>query len=126
MALFCLSWYGGYDDRAPGGAELHDVAIEVLVPVEDQSPIEIDKPLDHKSENLDTLFEYRVRPTNLNETTIFKIRSEVNHIYENFYITMIYRNADPEIIGWSYGSKPKFLSRLFWPRSYISTKPSAL
>ena len=73
------------DDRAPGGAELHDVAIEVLVPVEDQSPIEIDKPLDHKSENLDTLFEYRaIGLRNLNETTIFKVRSEVNRYLREF------------------------------------------
>lgn len=43
------------DERAPGGAELHDVSVEVLVPVKDEPPIEIDKPLDHKSENLDTL-----------------------------------------------------------------------
>jgi len=31
------------DDRAPGGAELHDVKVEVIVPVTDESPIEISK-----------------------------------------------------------------------------------
>jgi nondiscriminating aspartyl-tRNA synthetase len=66
------------DERAPGGAELHDVTIEVLVPVTAESPIEIDKPLDHKSENLDTLFEHRVIGLrNLNETAIFKIQASV-------------------------------------------------
>src|SRR3990167_7407986 len=32
------------DKRAPGGAEIHDPEIEVLVPVTDEPPIEIDKP----------------------------------------------------------------------------------
>lgn len=66
------------DERAPGGAELHDVVVEVLVPVTDEPPIEIDKPLDHKSENLDTLFEHRVLGLrNLQETAIFKIQAAV-------------------------------------------------
>lgn len=66
------------DERAPGGAELHEVAVEVLVPVTDEPPIEIDKPLDHKSENLDTLFEHRVVGLrNLQETAIFKIQASV-------------------------------------------------
>ena len=57
------------DERAPGGAELHDAKIEVIVPVVDAPPVEIDKPLDHKPENLDTLFEYRpVGLRNLQET----------------------------------------------------------
>jgi len=66
------------DERAPGGAELHEVTVEVLVPVTSESPIEIDKPLDHKSENLDTLFEHRVVGLrNLRETAIFKIQAGV-------------------------------------------------
>src|SRR5664279_4228939 len=48
------------DERAPGGAELHDVKVTVEVPVVDEPPIEVDKPISHKSEHLDTLFENRV------------------------------------------------------------------
>lgn len=66
------------DERAPGGAELHDVTVNVVVPVTDEPPIEIDKPLDHKSENLDTLFEHRVIGLrNLQETNIFRIQAAV-------------------------------------------------
>lgn len=66
------------DERAPGGAELHDAKIEVIVPVVDAPPVEIDKPLDHKPENLDTLFEYRpVGLRNLQETAILKIQATV-------------------------------------------------
>ena len=64
------------DERAPGGAELHDVTLEIMVPVTDEPPIEIDKPISHKSENLDTLFDYRVlNLRNLQEQKIFKIRA---------------------------------------------------
>lgn len=66
------------DERAPGGAELHEVTVEVLVPVTDEPPIEIDKPLDHKSENLETLFENRVIGLrNIREANIFKIQAGV-------------------------------------------------
>lgn len=66
------------DERAPGGAELHEPKLEVIVPVTDEPPIEIDKAISHKSENLDTLFEYRVlNVRNLQEQKIFKIRASL-------------------------------------------------
>ena len=75
------------DERAPGGAELHDVTVEVLVPVTDEPPIEIDKPISHKSENLDTLFDYRVlNIRNLQEQKIFKIRASLTR-YLREYLT---------------------------------------
>ncbi|HVA11063.1 MAG TPA: aspartate--tRNA(Asn) ligase [Candidatus Dormibacteraeota bacterium] len=64
------------EPRAPGGAELHDAKLTVLVPVTDEPPIEVDKPIQHKAENLDTLFEHRVlNLRNLQEQKIFKIRA---------------------------------------------------
>src|SRR3954469_17849077 len=60
------------EQRAPGGAELHDAKLTILVPVTDEPPIEIDKPLSHKPDNLDTLFEYRsIGLRNLQEMAIF-------------------------------------------------------
>lgn len=75
------------DERAPNGAEIHEPKITVEVPVEDEPPIEIDKPIDHKPENLDTLFEYRTYGLrNLQETAIFKIQSKITQsIREYFY-----------------------------------------
>jgi nondiscriminating aspartyl-tRNA synthetase len=68
------------EPRAPGGAELHDAALEVLVPVTDEPPIEIDKPLSHKPDNLDTLFEYRALGLrNLQEQKVFRIRASLLH-----------------------------------------------
>lgn len=73
------------DERAPGGAELHDVTIEVQVPVTEEPPIEVDKPINHKSENLDTLFEYRVlNVRNVQEQKIFKIRASITRYIRDY------------------------------------------
>ena len=75
------------DERAPGGAELHDPEITVLVPVTDEPPIEIDKPISHKSEHLDTLFDPELRPLNLRnlqEQKIFKIRASLTSTFVTF------------------------------------------
>ncbi len=71
--------------RAPGGVELHEVTVEVTVPVTAEMPIEIDKPLSHRSDNLDTLFEYRALGLrNLDESRVFKIRSELLRLIREF------------------------------------------
>lgn len=82
------------EDRAPGGAEIHNPKITVLVPVTDETPIEIDKPLGHKPENLETLFDNRaIGLRNLQETAIFKIQSEIcksirDYFYQNDFTEM--------------------------------------
>ena len=73
------------DERAPGGAELHDVTVEVISAVTEEPPIEIDKPILHKSENLDTLFEHRVlNLRNLQEQSIFRIRADMTHYIREY------------------------------------------
>ncbi|MDQ5972150.1 MAG: nondiscriminating aspartyl-tRNA synthetase [Patescibacteria group bacterium] len=73
------------EPRAPGGAELHDPELTILVPVTDEPPIEIDKPIQHKAENLDTLFEYRaLNVRNLQEQKIFKIRASLNQYIREY------------------------------------------
>lgn len=73
------------ESRAPGGAELHDPEITVEVPVTNESPIEIDKPLSHKPENLDTLLDNRVIGLrNLREQAIFKIQAEVKEAFRQY------------------------------------------
>ncbi len=66
------------EPRAPGGAELHEPKLEIQVPVEDEPPIEIDKPLGHKPENLDTLFDNRaIGLRNLQERAVFEVQATV-------------------------------------------------
>lgn len=73
------------DDRAPGGAEIHDPKLTIDVPVTEVPPIEIDKPIDHKPENHDTLFDYRpVNIRNLTEQSIFRIRARLNKEIRRF------------------------------------------
>lgn len=92
--VLALSGVVTADERAPGGAELHDVTVEVMVPVTDEPPIEIDKPISHKAENLDTLFEYRVlNIRNLQEQKIFKIRASIVRAMRDY----LHRNEFTEI-----------------------------
>lgn len=74
------------DERAPGGVELHSVTITVEMRVTDESPIEIDKPISHKSENLDTLLDYRpLTLRNLHEQAIFKIQAKTLQGFREFF-----------------------------------------
>ncbi|GHU08063.1 aspartate--tRNA(Asn) ligase [Alphaproteobacteria bacterium] len=89
------------DERAPGGAELHDVTITVDVPVTDEPPIEIDKPISHKSETLDTLFDYRALNTrNPAEQKIFKIRADMVHYLREYLRAAEFVEIDtPKLLG---------------------------
>lgn len=74
------------DSRAPGGVEIHDAKLTIEVPVADQNPVEIDKPLDHHSEALDTLFDYRVVGLrNFKEQAIFKVQAEVKEAARKYF-----------------------------------------
>jgi nondiscriminating aspartyl-tRNA synthetase len=87
------------DERAPGGAELHDVKITVDTPVRDDPPIEVDKPIDHK--NLDTLFEHLVlNLRNLQEQKIFKIRAAMIQEIRQFLSDREFVEVDtPKLLG---------------------------
>ncbi|MEI9913746.1 MAG: aspartate--tRNA(Asn) ligase [Candidatus Saccharibacteria bacterium] len=74
------------EPRAPGGFEMHDPSVEVLVPITAEPLIEIDKPLSHAPANLDTLFEYRpIGLRNLQETAIFKVQAAVLRALRQYF-----------------------------------------
>lgn len=114
------------DDRAPGGAELHDVTLEVIVPVDTESPVEIDKPLSHKPDNLDTLFEYRpIGLRNLQEAKIFKIRSELlrymrEFLYENDFTEI---NTPKLVAGAAEGGAEVFKLDYFGKEATLAQSP---
>ena len=87
------------DERAPFGAELHEPSITVDVPVTDEPPIEVDKPIDHK--NLDTLFENRVlNIRNLQEQKIFKIRGSITQYFREYLRDNEFVEIDtPKLLG---------------------------
>ncbi|MDR0979689.1 MAG: aspartate--tRNA(Asn) ligase [Candidatus Nomurabacteria bacterium] len=89
------------DERAPFGAELHEVTLGVESPVTDEPPIEIDKNIDHRSENLDTLFDNRVlNIRNLNEQKIFKIRAAMTQYLREWLTEREFIEIDtPKLLG---------------------------
>jgi len=114
------------EPRAPGGVELHDVKLEVDVPVEEQSPVEIDKPLSHKSDNLDTLFDYRaVGLRNIEETQIFKIRSQLmravrEFLYKNDFVEI---NSPHLVAGAAEGGAEVFKLDYFGQEATLAQSP---
>lgn len=114
------------DERAPGGAELHDVTLDVQVPVTDEPPIEIDKPIPHKSENLDTLFEYRVLGLrNLQEQKIFKIRADLTRYIRDFLHAQEFVEIDtPKLIaGATEGGAEVFKLDYFGKTATLAQSP---
>lgn len=114
------------DERAPGGAEIHEPTLEVLVPVTDEPPVEIDKPLSHKPENLDTLFEYRaIGLRNLQEAKIFKIRSAIlryirEYLYENEFTEI---NTPKLVAGAAEGGAEVFKLDYFGQEATLAQSP---
>lgn len=112
------------EQRAPGGVEIHEPEIEVIVPVTEELPIEIDKPLSHKSENLDTLFDNRVIGLrNIQEQKVFKIRSALTRYIREFLaardfveiqtpkIIAAATEGGAEVFTVDYFGKPAFLAQ---------------
>lgn len=114
------------ESRAPGGAELHDPTLEVLVPVTDEPPIEVDKPIQHKAENLDTLFEYRaLNLRNLQEQKIFKIRASLlRYIREYLYAREFIEINTPKLIaGATEGGAEVFKLDYFGQEATLAQSP---
>jgi nondiscriminating aspartyl-tRNA synthetase len=114
------------EKRAPGGAELHDATIEVNVPVTDEPPIEIDKPLSHKPDNLDTLFDNRVIGLrNLSEQGVFRIRSQIlrnirSFLYDQDFVEI----QSPKIVaGNAEGGSEVFKLDYFGKEASLAQSP---
>lgn len=74
------------DERAMGGAEIHEPKLTVIIPVTEEPPVEIDKPISHKPDNLDTLFDNRpLTLRNLQESAIFKVQAQVLAAFRKFF-----------------------------------------
>jgi nondiscriminating aspartyl-tRNA synthetase len=114
------------EPRAPGGIELHEPKLTILVPVTDESPVEIDKPLSHKPDNLDTLFDYRVLGLrNLQETKIFKLRSELlRYIREFLYKQDFVEINTPKLVaGAAEGGAEVFKTNYFGKEATLAQSP---
>lgn len=114
------------EPRAPGGVELHDAVLTVMVPVTEEPPIEIDKPLSHKPEHLDTLLDNRVVGLrNLQETSIFRIRSELlryirEFLYKNDFVEI---NTPKLVAGAAEGGAEVFKLDYFGKEATLAQSP---
>ena len=114
------------EERAPGGVELHDAKIEIIVPVTDELPIEIDKPLSHRPDNLDTLFDHRaIGLRNMQEAKIFKIRSELlryirEYLYKNDFVEI---NTPKLVAGAAEGGAEVFKLDYFGKEATLAQSP---
>ena len=114
------------EPRAPGGAEIHDPTLTVLVPVDEPPAIEIDKPIDHKSENQDTLFDHRVlNLRNLQEQKIFRVRALINrYIREFLYEHEFVEIQTPKLIaGATEGGAEVFKTDYFGQEATLAQSP---
>lgn len=114
------------EPRAPGGAELHEAKLTVLVPVEAEPPIEIDKPLSHKPDNLDTLFEYRaIGLRNLQEQKVFKVRAALLQNIRNFLTEheFIEINTPKIIAAATEGGAEVFKVDYFGKEAFLAQSP---
>ncbi len=114
------------EPRAPGGAELHDPQITIEVPVTDEPPIEIDKPLSHKPENLDTLFDNRhLGLRSPQEQKVFKIRAALlrqirRFLYENEFVEI---NTPKLLAGATEGGAEVFKTDYFGKEATLAQSP---
>ena len=114
------------EPRAPGGAELHGARISVDVPVTDESPIELDKPLSHKPENLDTLFDFRhIGLRSPQEQKVFKIRAALlRQIREFLYKNEFVEIQTPKLIAVpTEGGAEVFKVDYFEKDAYLAQSP---
>jgi nondiscriminating aspartyl-tRNA synthetase len=114
------------DDRAPGGAELHEAKVEVMVPVTDEPPIEIDKPLSHKSENLDTLFDNRhLGLRSPHEQKIFRIRAALLRYIREFLTEheFVEINTPKLLAGATEGGAEVFKTDYFGKEATLAQSP---
>lgn len=114
------------EKRAVGGVELHDPVITVELEVTEPPLIEIDKPIDHKPENLDTLFENRViNLRNIQETELFQLRSRIlRNIREYLYGQDFTEINSPKLVaGAAEGGAEVFKLDYFGQEATLAQSP---
>jgi nondiscriminating aspartyl-tRNA synthetase len=114
------------EERAPGGAEIRQPKITVDVPVTDESPIEIDKPLSHKPDNLDTLFDNRhIGLRSPQEQKVFKIRAALLRNIRDFLYKKDFTeiNTPKLLAGATEGGAEVFKTDYFGKEATLAQSP---
>ena len=113
------------EDRAPGGAEIHVQNIEILSPVTEDIPIEINK--NELNVNLDTLLDFR--PLTLrafSQKAIFKVQAEILSAWRDFFKELDFTEINtPKIVGAGAetGGAEMFEVKYFKKKAYLAQSP---
>ncbi|OIP24909.1 aspartate--tRNA(Asn) ligase [bacterium CG2_30_37_16] len=113
------------EDRAPGGAEIHVQNVEILSPVTEDIPIEINKK--DLNVNLDTLLDFR--PLTLrafSQKAIFKVQAEILSAWRDFFKELDFTEINtPKIVGAGAetGGAEMFEVKYFKKKAYLAQSP---
>ncbi|HBG81627.1 TPA: aspartate--tRNA(Asn) ligase [candidate division CPR2 bacterium] len=113
------------EDRAPGGAEIHVTTVEVLSPVKEDLPVEINKK--DLNVNLDTLFDWR--PITLRapkQRAIFKVQAEILSAWRDFFKENDFTEINtPKIVeaGAETGGAEMFEIKYFKKKAFLAQSP---
>ncbi|MFO0704261.1 MAG: aspartate--tRNA(Asn) ligase [Patescibacteria group bacterium] len=114
------------EPRAPNKIEIHKPTINIITKVDNTLPIEIDKPLSHRSQNLETLFENKVLAVrNINERLIFRLRSELcRYIRQFLFANDFVEIQTPKILaGATEGGAEVFSVKYFEREAVLAQSP---
>jgi nondiscriminating aspartyl-tRNA synthetase len=112
--------------RAAGGVEIHETELSIISAVTDVMPIEIDKPINHKSENFDTLFENRVVGLrSVHERAIFRVQAAVGRGFRDYFETRGYTEIHtPKLLaGSTEGGAEVFKTDYFGQVATLAQSP---
>lgn len=113
------------EERAPHGAELHDCKIEVISPVKEDIPIEINKK--ELNVNLDTLLDNRpLTLRNPNQRAIFRVQGEILKAFRTFFEEHAFTEINtPKIVcsGAETGGAEMFEVKYFKKKALLAQSP---
>jgi nondiscriminating aspartyl-tRNA synthetase len=113
------------EERAPLGAEMLAEKVEVISPVTEEIPVELNKK--ELRANLDTLLDYRpLTLRNPEQRAIFKIQSELIKAFRNFLVDEDFTEIHSSKIvesGLETGGAEMFEVKWFKDKAFLSQSP---
>lgn len=113
------------EDRAPSGVEIHVSNIEILSPVKEDLPVEINKK--DLNVNLDTLLDLRsITLRALKQKAIFKVQAEILSAWRDFFKERDFTEINtPKIVGAGAetGGAEMFEIKYFKKKAFLAQSP---
>ena len=114
------------DKRSAIGVEMGEPVIQVIVPITEVPPIEIDKDINHNPESFDILFDNRsLNVRNPKEAGIFRVKAKLIQSIRDFLIKENFLEIDsPKILaGATEGGAEVFSVDYFGQKAVLAQSP---